>query len=392
MAIRRASLFTLFLLAFALHADDPKPKLTPLPKTFFDLDDVKSPCSVELSPDGRFVYSASFEPGCVAVHERDAKTGELKLVEKVMGEPYMEGAVRTELSKDGNRLAAACFRAKAIVLFDRDEKTGKLKYLSHVGAGDDSEPFHWAISPTWSPDGKFIYASDSYTNGGPDGNADGRIVVLKVEEGGKLRIIERYHPGDNSATNLRGLCMHPDGRTLFGAAAGSGTLGVFNRDPETGKLNLRQVLRTGDRVKGLGGIMAVVCSPDGKTVYTTSGRFKDETSEDAVNVFQLASDGMLYPLQHFEGEKHLSGFAGGNRLALSPDGLALYATGTNSNHLACFDRDPATGKLTVREVVAGWKEPELKGVNGLAVSPDGKHLYATWEFSKGLSAFERPKP
>jgi Lactonase, 7-bladed beta-propeller len=134
--------------------------------------------------------------------------------------------------------------------------------------------------------------------------------------------------------------------------------------------------------------MQVVCSEDGQYVYTTSGRFRDG---NAVCVFKLGSDGKLKLLQSLSNAGgQLPNFEGGNKIRISPDGRTVYVTATNSNHVVCLQRDPKSGKLTLAELIDSAQLPgSPRGPNGLAFSPDGKHLYVTWENSKAVSPFIR---
>jgi 6-phosphogluconolactonase (cycloisomerase 2 family) len=130
-------------------------------------------------------------------------------------------------------------------------------------------------------------------------------------------------------------------------------------------------------------------SHDGKFVYTVSGRFG---GDDAVSVFRVGADGKLKVIQEFFNDQgDLTDFTGGNQLALSHDETMLYAAGTTSAGLACFRRDPKTGKLevitTIRNEATGMGDN--LGANGIAVSPDGRHLYLALEDAGAISVFER---
>jgi 6-phosphogluconolactonase (cycloisomerase 2 family) len=189
---------------------------------------------------------------------------------------------------------------------------------------------------------------------------------------------------------VRTVTPHPDGKTLYACSFRAGTLSVLERDPATGKLNVKQVVRDEqDGVHGLAGTMSACVSSDGKFVYNTSGRFD---GDDAVSVFEIGADGKLKVIQEFINEQgELKDFTGGNELAISPDEKSFYAAGTTSCSLACFRRDPATGKLTylttVRNEATG--DGVDLGANGIATSSDGRFLYLALENVGGISVFER---
>jgi hypothetical protein len=71
---------------------------------------------------------------------------------------------------------------------------------------------------------------------------------------------------------------------------------------------------------------------------------------------------------------------------LSPDGTSLYARGLKRSAVVHFERDPSTGALTYRDCITGGRNPgdicrampspTLDSLRPLAVSPDGRSLYA----------------
>ena len=76
-------------------------------------------------------------------------------------------------------------------------------------------------------------------------------------------------------------------------------------------------------------------------------------------------------------------------IAISPDGKFLYAAATSSNSIAVFSRDADTGKLSQLPgnagCIAAGETPiggcatanGLEGPSALAMSPDGKNVYVT---------------
>jgi 6-phosphogluconolactonase (cycloisomerase 2 family) len=78
-------------------------------------------------------------------------------------------------------------------------------------------------------------------------------------------------------------------------------------------------------------------------------------------------------------------------LAASPDGNHLYAAGYYDGVIAVYNRDSGTGRLTLIQV----QRDGVDGVDGLdcvldvAVSPDGRHLYAVGDWDDGLAVFSR---
>jgi DNA-binding beta-propeller fold protein YncE len=88
------------------------------------------------------------------------------------------------------------------------------------------------------------------------------------------------------------------------------------------------------------------------------------------------------------------------RVAVSPDGRNLYVASAQSDAVAVFDRDPATGALTQKAGSAGCVSDDgtgglcrdgtaLDGAAAVAVSPDGGSVYAVSAFSDAVAVFDR---
>lgn len=345
--------------------------------------------SVVLSPDGQFVYVPGWMANAVNVFRRDAMSGALKHQQTLVDAEQLGGVVTLRLSPDGKQAVAASFRSKSIALLSRSATTGELSLESvrrHEPEGELN--LAWPIDAIFSTDGKFVYAVD---------DQKATVVVFAVEGGKRLNLVQTFEGEERCFDGARGINAHPDGKTIYVSSRRPGTLAVLNRDPTTGKLGVRQLVRDEqDGVHGLAGTTGACVSGDGKFVYTVSGRFE---GDDAVGAHQVGMDGKLTVLQEFVSEKSdLKDFAGANELALSPDGTRLYASGTRSCSLACFKRDPVSGKLTYISTLkneATGQGVDL-GANGVEVSADGKFLYLALENAAAISVFERtastPKP
>jgi 6-phosphogluconolactonase (cycloisomerase 2 family) len=125
-------------------------------------------------------------------------------------------------------------------------------------------------------------------------------------------------------------------------------------------------------VEGLGRPSVVVVSPDGRNVYVTGA------GAESVVVFVRAPDaGRLTFLEtHVNRENGVLGIATPLSLAISPDGKHVYATGSDDLAMAIFSRNLDTGALTFVEAVDVFGD--MEGVDnsyGVAVSPDGSNVY-----------------
>jgi DNA-binding beta-propeller fold protein YncE len=92
-------------------------------------------------------------------------------------------------------------------------------------------------------------------------------------------------------------------------------------------------------------------------------------------------------------------FMGSRAIALSPDGKSVYVASSQSDAIAIFRRNPRSGVLTQPKGPAGCVAAKgtshcaiaigLDGPNSVAVSPDGRNVYATSRASNSISIFQR---
>jgi polyhydroxybutyrate depolymerase len=137
-------------------------------------------------------------------------------------------------------------------------------------------------------------------------------------------------------------------------------------------------------------------SPDGAHVYAAGGRVLYDGGADtisAVTAFQRdAATGRLTRLASWrDGVDGVQGLDGAGRIALSADGASVYAAGYYGHSVAVFARDAGTGSLRFVQAVRSGVEgvQGLKGATGLAVSPDGAHLWAAGQADKSIVLFAR---
>jgi 6-phosphogluconolactonase (cycloisomerase 2 family) len=241
------------------------------------------------------------------------------------------------------------------------------------GATGIEEPSAIALSP----DGAYLYVAGSGANAVAIFSRDagtGALHPAGVVREGVRGVQGLDQPGD--------LAVSPDGAHLYVASFDDDALAVFARDPERGSLRFVAVMR--DRVggvRGLGGAISVVVSPDGTSVYV-AGR-----EDDSLVVFSReATSGKL---RFVESEREL-GF-GPTSLAVAPDGRHVYASGFDASALAIYERDAATGRLARSAIVRDTDDPQhaLTNAASVAVSPDGGSVVAAAYGEDALELFAR---
>jgi DNA-binding beta-propeller fold protein YncE len=92
-----------------------------------------------------------------------------------------------------------------------------------------------------------------------------------------------------------------------------------------------------------------------------------------------------------DGVDSVEGLDNAHSVAVSPDGKHVYATGNGDNAVVVFSRDSATGEITyveMHEDGTGGVDG-LEGAHAVAVTPDGHHVYVTGDEDHAVAAFDR---
>ena len=340
-------------------------------------DSLRAVTSVEVTNDGKFLYAAAWQAAAINVFSRDVATGQLTHVQEIADSKNLAGATAVRLSPDGRYAIAAAFRSRTAVLYQR-QPDGTLTRLDVARNGIDGiTGLQFAVDVAISPDSKFIYVV----------NTTGSVTTFEISEEQTLQFVEANIGQDDCFANARGIVTHPDGKTIVVASSEAASLVVLNRDPDNGKVTVRQIIRDNEGdVRGLDGAMGVALSPDGAFAYTSAGRFR---GDNAIGVYKFDDNGELNVVQEFvNDEDELRNFRGGNEIALSPDGLNVYAVASESSSLACFARDPQSGKLRFLETIAN-QDGRFAAVAGIGISPDGRFVHVAAEGSQQISVYRR---
>jgi uncharacterized repeat protein (TIGR01451 family) len=245
-----------------------------------------------------------------------------------------------------------------------------------------------------SPDGKDIYVA----------SVGGAVAHFTRDVGsGALQFGDAQLDGVDGVTGLRGAlraAVSPDGAHVYVCGLVANALSVFSRDHASGRLTFRETI-TG----GVGGAPSferpflLSVSADGEFVYLATQHTPNsalagaDVPADRLLVFRRdAATGVLTWLQSLvEGENGVFGLAAPGGLAVSPDGQHLYVASAGEQTLTQFTVDRASGKLaagqTLRNNVDGAQA--LAGASAIALSPDGRTLYVAAAAEDKLGVYAR---
>jgi len=391
--------------------------------------------AIAVSPDGRNVYAASSKSDAIAIFSRDPRSGALtqpagkagcvaaKGEEGCAKAIGLDGPNSVALSPNGRYLYATSRAANSVTAFRRNRRTGALTQLPPGIGCVSGLPIPGCalgralVAPdvvVVSPDGESLYAGSFF------GNA---IASFKRERNGALAqlsetagCIAEAITGCAPAVALgapEGLAVSPDGTSVYAAAALSNAVTALDRDPASGALSqpagadgcIANAPLGGCAVGvQLAGANAVAVSPAGRDLYVTS------LLSDSVTSFSRSVAGILTPKPATHaclvwlravGCSFGRALSAPEGLALSPRGSNVYVAAFASGAIDVLARERESGvvfQLPGKQgCVAARSQPgctpgrALKGVSSIAVSPDGRSVYATAFASNAVDVFRRSR-
>lgn len=343
------------------------------------------------NPGGAGVVAGSAEWQCTGTDHLG--------VSQTFVDANLAGARGVAVSPDGLWAAAAGQDADSVTFYQREPTSGALTLIEVVADGDpifdeDGEEIGLisglagASDLVFSPDQRHLVVASSTAN------AVAVFAIDSSEPG--LVFIEARADEDSDVFGLVEpvrLRFDASGSYLYVAARGSNGIAVFNRQPLTGRLNWMQSLRSGLSglpVNALDGVRDLVISPDNRFVYAAA------TEHNSIATFERGVSGGLtwrgsLSNSQSQGGVSIVGLGLVQSIAISPKGRHLYATSLSEDSVTLFDRDTDSGALTLslqyRDGVGGFEH--LDGANGVIVGSDGENVYVSARNSQRVVVFER---
>ena len=387
--------------------------------------------NVAVSPDGRSAYVVSQVSNAVAVFDRAAdgsltqKPGTAGCVSDTGAGPCADGtalnlASGVAVSPDGQNVYVASYTSGAVAVFDRatdgtlTQKAGTDACVSDDGTGPciDGTALAGAFDVTVSPDGANVYVASAVS---------GAVAILARAPGGTLTQSLGACISDTGAgpcfdgralAGASAVTVSPDGVSVYVASSDADAVAVFDRAAGGG---LTQKLGTAGCVSDTGAgpcadgtaldlPSSVAVAPGGGSVYVAS------PNSSAVAVFDRVADGSLTqkpgtsacisdtgagPCADGTGLDHAAA------VSVSPDGQSAYVASAEGDAVSVFVR-AADGTLTQRPGTAGCISETGAGpcadgtaldfARAVAVSPDGRSVYADSANSGAVAVFDREQP
>jgi 6-phosphogluconolactonase (cycloisomerase 2 family) len=244
---------------------------------------------------------------------------------------------------------------------DKDNVLGRLDYIDHL----TREDLLSVTSIETSPDGRYAYAA-AY-------NVPALTVFKRDGKTGRLEHIQTISDSDNlqGAVSAR---VSPDGRYVACTAFRSNTVSLFERDKAAGTINMLDIVKQDQRGgQGLSWVIDVVFSPDSRFLYSIA----DHGQGAALSVFRITAERKLELVETNHGEDKC--FLGARGVAISPKGAWIYVSSYQASSLVVLDRDAASGKTKLRQIIKDEQGDVhgLGGVYAVTCSPDGDFVYTS---------------
>ena len=352
------------------------------------VDGLNGITDIELSPDGKFVYTTGSIDDAVSIFSRNSQTGTLVYIqsykEGVSGLNTLDGANDLEISPDGKYIYLAASNDDAVSTFSRNETTGNITFITSQTDGLLSvDGLDGVMDLTMSPDNLHVYASSLNDNA---------VAAFRISSiNGSLIYIDSWIDGNTSVDGLKFAVsseITSDGKHLYVVGKGDNSVAEFVRNPATGELvYINKSTNNFQGVDGINQVSDLALLPNKSILYSAS------PSENKIGIFQAnsTSSELTYLGRVKNNEGSVTLLEGVDSLEIDSEGQFLYAASNKANAITLFKITSATGTLThIDNYIDGTEGVDgLKNVSDLEISPDQNYLYAAGYGEDSVSVFSR---
>lgn len=276
----------------------------------------------------------------------------------------------------GALLTLVCMAIMGVPLMASAAEPGSELWLTRYdGAAHRGDS---ATSIGVSPDGSMVFATGA--SAGVGSHKDYATVAYDASSGVE-RWTQRYDGPRGRRDYPKDLVVSPDGSTVFVtgdsvAANGKADYATLAYDAATGNELWRQRYDGPRHLRD--SASAIETSPDGGVVFVTGGSVRSASMVFATVAYDATTGDQLWAARNTVSKRT---YSAASAIAVSPDGSALFVTGTadggaNSQDYATMAYDAASG---TRLWVARYDGPD--GTNdyarAIAVSPTGSEVFVT---------------
>ncbi|HEY8537351.1 MAG TPA: lactonase family protein [Steroidobacteraceae bacterium] len=301
-----------------------------------------------------FVYVANSESRELLVFKMQPGTGELMLVEHVLG-----GKFTTLAWTPDRRFMFAGLRDEpyAIASFTIDPQRGVLRPI-----GETRMPGPLAFLSV-DRSGRWLLTASYH---------DDFVAVSAIHEGE----LSEPHQVIRSIPKAHSVLAAPANDFVVAAALGADALIVWPFDAETGRL--RETTAAEVKVSTGAGPRHIRFHPRGDRLFVLCERDASLRSFDydaATGRLQERALAHAVP-RGYRGKRWAA------ELLLTPEGRFLYASERSSSSLAAFAVDAETGRMETIGAVPTERQPRA-----MAMDPDGRFLFVAGQLSNRMSAY-----
>ncbi len=192
-----------------------------------NVDGMRNPSSVAVSPDNKNVYITSIDDDALVVFNRDTSTGALTysiyFKDGQDGVDGLNGARSIAISPDNKNVYGIGTLDNALAVFNRDIATGALTYSTFlIDEQDGVEGLSYAYSIAVSPDSQKVYAI---------GQGDSALAVFdRNVETGALKYRTYFIDSKNGVTGLKSptsVTVSPDNKNVYVTGSGDNAVAIF---------------------------------------------------------------------------------------------------------------------------------------------------------------------